>query len=285
MQAEVLFLVDLLRFDDPADEFLYLWDKPDENAGIDDVESGMESCQHKRQLGGVGRESCCADGIFPHVYVEAYPSAHHIYKWLEHHQYPQHAKHIEEHVGKSCTAGLCVGREGGEVRGDGGTDVLAKHQGDTLIDGQRTATTQNHRDGHDRCRRLHAERENSAKDQERQSGPERMGVEALEEAQHRLVVTQIHLIACKAQRSQTQQQQSQSKEEVTDIAVTLHVDEDDAKEEAHVADNADVERHTSGHNPCCQRRADVCTHDDRDCLRKGEQACIDKRYSHHGGGC
>ena len=42
MQAEVLFLVDLLRLDDPADEFLNLRDEPDEDGGVDNVETSVD---------------------------------------------------------------------------------------------------------------------------------------------------------------------------------------------------------------------------------------------------
>ena len=82
----------------------------------------------------------------------------------------------------------------------------------------------------------------------------------------------------------TEQQQAQAEEEVADVAVLLHVDEDDAQEEADVADDADVERHTCRHDPGRQRGADIGSHNDTDGLRKSEQASIDERHGHHGGG-
>ena len=62
MQAEVLFLVNLLGTDDPAHELLYLWNEPDEDSGVGHVETGMEGGQHKAQFGGIGQKSLGTGG-------------------------------------------------------------------------------------------------------------------------------------------------------------------------------------------------------------------------------
>ena len=46
-EALLFFLFVLLRLDDVANEFLYLWYEPNENAGVYQVEAGMESRKHK----------------------------------------------------------------------------------------------------------------------------------------------------------------------------------------------------------------------------------------------
>ena len=78
MQTEVLFLVDLLGLDDPADEFLNLWDKPDEDEGVRHIEAGVEGCQHETQFGGIGKESLGTCRLFRHVDIIADEAADHI---------------------------------------------------------------------------------------------------------------------------------------------------------------------------------------------------------------
>ena len=79
---------------------------------------------------------------------------------------------VEEHVRQGSATGLRIGREGCQVRGDGGSDVLTHHQGDTLIDGQCTTGAENHRDGHHGSRRLYAEGHDATQQQEDQRGEE-----------------------------------------------------------------------------------------------------------------
>ena len=129
--------------------------------------------------------------------------------------------------------------------------------------------------------RRHAE----PQQQEEQSGQERVGIEGSEEIEHRLIMPQVHLCTCEPQRSESQQQQSQTEEEVADVTVTLHVNKDNAQEEAYIRHNADVERHTCRHDPGRQRRSDVGTHDDRDGLCQRQQAGVDKRNRHHRRSC
>ena len=56
MQAELIFLIDLLRLDSPAYESLNLWNKPDEDERIDHIKAGMESSQNETQFGSIGQE-------------------------------------------------------------------------------------------------------------------------------------------------------------------------------------------------------------------------------------
>ena len=115
VQAEVLLLVDLLGLDDPADELLYLGDEPNQDKGIGHVERRVECCQNEAQLGGVGQEGGCSDGLLGHVHVIAYPAAHHVDERTEDEQDPDDTKHVEEHVSQSSTTSLRVCRHRSEV--------------------------------------------------------------------------------------------------------------------------------------------------------------------------
>ena len=152
VQAEVLFFVHLLGLDDPADELFNLGDKPYQDERVSHVECRVEGSQHEAQLGGIGQEGCGACGLFGHVYVIAYPSANHVDERTEDKQYPEDTEDVEEHVGQSGTAGLGVGRHRRQIGSDGGSNVLTHHKRNTLIDGQCTARTEYHGDGHDGCR-------------------------------------------------------------------------------------------------------------------------------------
>ena len=135
MQAEVFFLVELLGLDYPADKFLNLRDKPDEDAGIDDVEARVEGGEHEVQL-LVGIHVC---HVLAHAGADIVDEPNHeIDEPVEHKENPDDTEDVEEHVGQGGSACLRVGREGSQIRGDGGSDVLAQHQRNTLIDGHGT---------------------------------------------------------------------------------------------------------------------------------------------------
>ena len=241
----------------------------------------MECCQHKAQLGGVGKESWGIPSVVHHRHVIAYPSAHHVDKRAEDEQNPDDAKHVEEHVRQGRPSCLGIGRHCRQVRRHGGTDILTHHQGNTLIDRQCATRTEYHRDGHHRCRRLYAERQDTTQHQKYQGRQERIGVERGKEVQHGLILTQMHVLSRLAQDGQCEHQESNAKQEVADIAVLLLVDEDNTNEEGRIRQTTDVERHTCRHNPCRQRRTDVGTHNDRDGLSQRQQSSIHKRDGHH----
>ena len=157
MQTELIFLIDLLRFDNPADEALNLGNKPDENKGIRHIEGCVEGSKYKAQLSRVGQEHAGLNGLFLHIDIIAYPSAYHIDERTEDEQDPDNTKHVEEHVSQSSPTSLRVCRHRSKVRGNGGSDVLTHHQRDTLIDRQGATGTEDHRNSHHGCRRLYAE--------------------------------------------------------------------------------------------------------------------------------
>ena len=72
----------------------------------------------------------------------------------------------------------------------------------------------------------------------------------------------MHVLPRLTQDGQREYQKCNTKQEVADVTVLLLVDEDDTHEECWIGQAADVERHTSGHDPCRQRGSNVGTHDD-----------------------
>ena len=142
-----------------------------------------------------------------------------------------------------------------------------------------------HGDGHDGRRRLHAERQDGAHEQEEQRRPDARVVEVGEEGVHGLGILAFHgRLARGFQRAQTQEEEGHAEEEVADDAVLLHVDEDDAEEEHGIDVVRNVERKSQRHDPGRDGRPDVGTHDDRDGLHQREQARVDKRHGHQRGG-
>ena len=78
MQTEVFFLINLLRLDDPADETLNLWNKPNEDECVDYIEAGVEGCQYETELGGIGHEGGDTSGFLGHIDIVTHETAHHI---------------------------------------------------------------------------------------------------------------------------------------------------------------------------------------------------------------
>ena len=284
MQTEVLFLVHLLGFDDPAYKALNLRNKPDEDESVHHIEGGVEGGQHKRQFSGVGDKGFSAYDALLHRHIIANPSTNHIDERTEYKEHPQHTEEVEEHMGECSAAGLRVGREGCQVGRNGSADILTHHQCNTLVNGQGTAGAENHRDGHDSSRGLHTESEDAAQKQEDKRSGKGLGIERGEEIQHRLILAQVHFRACHAKRSQSQKQERDTKEEVADIAIALLINKDDTYQEGWIHSAGDIEGHTCRHNPCREGRTDIGTHNDRDGLRQREQTGIHKRHGHHCGG-
>ena len=202
VQAEVLFLIDTLRLDNPAYELLNLLDEPDEDKRIGHIEGGMESGKHKAQLGSIGHKRSSINRLLGHIHVVTYPTANEVDEWTEYEENPDYAEHVKEHVSESSATCLGVGRKGSEVRSDCRTDVLTEHKGDTLIDGQCTTRAEDHRDSHHSCTRLYAERQNAAQQQEDEGGEERCRIERREEVQQRFILSQVHLGARSTQCAQ-----------------------------------------------------------------------------------
>ena len=129
-QTEVVFVGILLWTNNLAYQLLYLWHKPHEDKCVGKVERCVEGCQNKRELSSIGNKAWVA---LVHLGIIAHEATYEVDKRTEHHQYPQHAKDVEEHMGKSRSSSLSVGCEGCYVRGYGGTYIFTHHKGNTLI--------------------------------------------------------------------------------------------------------------------------------------------------------
>ena len=258
VQTEILFLVDLLRLNDPADEALNIRNEPYLEQGIGDVEGRVEGCEGHGSLDGeVGL-------ISRHRGIEASDIADQRKERLQQNQAPQDAQDVDCHVGKGCAAGLRVGTQRDDVGRDGGADVLAEHEHDTLVNMEDASRAEHHRDGHDGCRRLHAERENRAHQQEEQGIEERRLVEVLEELTDGDIRIGIlnEREACLLECSQSQEEEGHAKEEIANDAALLHIDEDDTDEECRKDKVRDIEAHTERHDPGRDRRTNVGAHND-----------------------
>ena len=92
----------------------------------------------------------------------------------------------------------------------------------------------------------------------------------------------MHVLTRRPQCCQGKNQEGQTEEEVTDIAVLLLIDKDNTYEKGRIGQVANVKRHTRRHNPCCQGCTNVSTHNDRNSLCQRQQSCIDERHCHYG---
>ena len=176
----------------------------------------MERCEHYR-------EACCVDVVG--MWVDTHEAAHHVDERIEAAEHPYHTEHVEREVGEGCTARLCVGTHRCDVRGDGGADVLAQYQCDTHVNRQHARRAEHHRDSHEGCRRLHAERQHGADAEEREYSEIAILVEGSEEVDDSLVVTEVHLLTRCAERRDSEEHECHAEEEVADVAVALAVDE------------------------------------------------------------
>ena len=93
----------------------------------------------------------------------------------------------------------------------------------------------------------------------------------------------MHLHSRSTQGSQSQQQERDTEEEITHVAVFLQVDEDYTYQESGIDGAGDVEGHTCRHDPRRQRRSYISTHDDGDGLGERQQTGVHEGHSHHRG--
>ena len=194
----------------------------------------------------------------------------------EHAEYPQHAEDVEHHVRHRRPSCLGVGGECCHIRGNRGTDILTHHKRNTLIDRQYASGAENHRNRHDGCRTLHAHGQDTTDEQEGDGGLETVGIETCKEIENWLVMSQIHVDAGLAKRTQAQEHKGYTEDEVADNLALLTIDEDDGDEERRPYKIRDVERETRTHDPGGERGSNVGAHDDGNRLGKGKETGIDE---------
>ena len=159
----------------------------------------------------------------------------------EYAEYPQHTEDVEYHVRHRRSSRLRVGGECCHVGSYGGTDVLTHHERNTLIDRQYAGGTENHRNRHDGCRTLHTHGQDTTNDQEGDGSLETMWVEAGEELQNRLVMSQIHVDTGLAKCTQAEEHKGDTEDEIAYDLALLAIDEDDGDEERQPHKVGDVE--------------------------------------------
>ena len=218
--------------------------------------------------------------------VEADERADEVGEGLQQEQCPYHADDVDGEVGEGGTAGRRVGFQRHDVGSDGSTDVLAKHEHDALVDMEHSGEAERHRDGHDGCRRLHAECKHQTHEQEKEGVPEVGLAELLEE----LVDggTRLGVVYQRGagipEGAQSEEEECHAEEEVAYDAAVLHVCQYYAEEEGRINEVVDVEHVGERHNPGGDGGADMRAHNYADGLHESEQSGVDERHGHQRGG-
>ena len=88
MQSEVLLLIDLLRLDDPAYEFLYLGYEPNEDEGVDHIEAGVEGSEYEVQFAGIEHEGIYACALLGHRHIVTHDATNRIHEGAKYEQHP-----------------------------------------------------------------------------------------------------------------------------------------------------------------------------------------------------
>ena len=108
-------------------------------------------------------------------------------------------------------------------------------------------------------------------------------IKRTEEIDDRRIVFQIEVLSCPTQENEGEEEKSNTKKEITEIAAFLAINEHDAEEERREDDYREIDIVAERHNPSRERSTDIGTHDNGDGLRQGQETGIDKRHRHHRG--
>ena len=135
-QTEILILLICLRLDKLANHLFQLWDKPNQNARVANIETGMEHRQNNwQQLRLLCRRHTT-------IRIIPYDRANEIYKWIEQAENPDDTKHIEHQMSQSRTTSLGIGTQSGKIGCSGSSDILTHHQGYAQIDREYACRTE-----------------------------------------------------------------------------------------------------------------------------------------------
>ena len=107
-------------------------------------------------------------------------------------------------------------------------------------------------------------------------------IKRTEEIDDRRIVFQIKIFSCTTQEDEGEEEESNTKKEIAEIAPFLTVYQHDTQEECGEHDYREIDIIAQRHNPCRKRGTDIGTHDDGDGLSQGEKTCVDKGNRHHG---
>ena len=135
-QTEIFILLICLRLDKFANNFFQLWDKPNQNACVTNIETGMEHRQDNWQ------QLCLLCRRHTTIRIIPHDRANEIYKWIEQAENPDYTKDIEYQMGQGCTTSLGIGTQSGKIGCSGSSDILTHHQGNTQIDREYACRTE-----------------------------------------------------------------------------------------------------------------------------------------------
>ena len=134
--------------------------------------------------------------------IVAHESAYHIDKGIEHAEHPDDAEHVEQQMSQCRPTRLYASTKCCEVGRCRSADILTHHQRNAEVDWQHTRGTEQDGDGHHCCRRLHDAGNQCTDKQEGENSEVVPSIKRGEEIHHRLVVSQIHLLASRTQHHQ-----------------------------------------------------------------------------------
>ena len=283
MQAGIFLFIGFLGLNDPANKFFDVLDEPNLDECVRDVERRVERGEHHGNL-----RKILFVTRFAHVDGEV--EANHVTDGseepLEHDDYPDNAYHVNRKVSKGRAASLRIGGKRHDVRGNRRTDVFAKHEHDALVNMEHAGGAEDHRDGHDGGRRLHAQGKYRTHHEEEQRVEEVRVTEAGKERTDGSARTRIlyYRETSFLEGRKTEEEETDTEQELAQHALLVQVHENDTDEERRVDEVRDVEREPEAHDPCRYRRTDVGAEDNRDGLHERKEPRINKRDRHQRGG-
>ena len=135
------------------------------------------------------------------------------------------------------TASLCIGTQGCKIGSGCGSDVLTHHQGNTQIDREYARRTEQDGNRHHRCRTLHDAGDKRTYQQEDHDGEMALRIEGTEEVDNRRIMLQVECLACTAQQNEREEEEGDTKEEISEITALLAIYQHDAEEECREHDD------------------------------------------------
>ena len=267
VQAGVFFLVALLGLDYATYELLDELDEPNLEERIGNIERGVERGKHH---GNFRKVRSIAFVARANRQVVAHHMANSRKEPLEDNDYPAHADDVDGKVSECGTTGLRIGRKRHDVCRNSGTDVLAEHEHNALVDVEHASRAEDHRNGHDGGRRLHAQGKHRTHHEEEERIEEVRVAEVGEERADGSARTRI-LHDGKArllEGRKPEEEEADTEQELAQNALLVQVHENDTHEERRVDEVRNVEREPEAHNPRGNRSTDVCAEDNRDRLHE-----------------
>ena len=205
----------------------------------------------------------------------------------ENQKQPNHAEDVDDKVCQSGTLRLDVGDGGGEVGGDGGTDVLAHDHGGGVFVANPALGADDQGEGDGRRRGLEYGGEDGSYEEEYHPGAEAEVADALDEVTDAGEVLEVggHGFL---EEAQGEEEQAETDEHLAPVLAGAFFGEeeregatDDGKREVAHAEFPEPER---GDEPAGEGGPDVCSEDDADGADEVHEPRIDEADDHNGGG-